>query len=235
MLKYEGRLDSFGLEWQSGGEESQHRNFLRIGSWYFSFPAIIKPKEYKIPWKDSFITYYSRREYGFYVFEDYINFKWGDQPDYFGEIKNNNYKSYSIPWKGYTFTYHKLFDLSHNELVTSHGKHVDRDSKAYEDLPKITFILKDFDDEEIEATCYIEERRWDRGTKWCSWLKYFTEPIIRRNIDIEFNKETGARKGSWKGGTIGTSEEILPSELVVEAIERYCTKHNMTYVGVKND
>jgi hypothetical protein len=233
MIKYEGKLDSFGLEFCSGGEESQYRNFIRLGSYYFSIPAIIKPKEYKMHSPAGNYSYYARREYGFYVFDGHVMIKWGDQPDYFGEIKNNNYKSFFLPWTQYTFRHHKIFDLNHNELAVEYGKHIDRDCKIYSRLPKVTFILEDYDGEEIEATCYIEERMWTKGEKWCSWLKYFTKPIVRRNIDIEFNKETGPKKGSWKGGIIGTSEEIAPNEAPIEAIRRYCSKHNMIYKGVK--
>lgn len=233
MFKYEGKISSFGIEFMSGDEDRLNTNYIRLGHHLFSFPALITPKKYKITGKYSY-TYYSPREYGFYIYEGHVMIKWGDQPDHYGEIDNKNRISFFLPWTQYTFRHHKLFDLSHNELAVEYGKHIDRDGKIYESIPKITFILKDFDGEEIEATCYIEERMWIKGEKWCSWLKYFTKPIYRRNIDIEFNKETGRKKGSWKGGIIGTSEEIAPNESPVEAIERYCSKHEMTYVGVKN-
>ena len=43
--------------------------------------------------------------------------------------------------------------------------------------------------------------------------------------------ETGKRKGSWKGGTIGHSIGMEPGELHESAFRRYCTEHNMVFGG----
>lgn len=54
---------------------------------------------------------------------------------------------------------------------------------------------------------------------------------LRRSLDIRFSGETGHRKGSWKGGTVGHSINMLPGELHEAAFHRYCTEHEMTFIG----
>ena len=43
--------------------------------------------------------------------------------------------------------------------------------------------------------------------------------------------ETGREKGSWKGGTIGTSIEMLPGELHESAFRRYCDEEHRAKSG----
>ena len=235
MIKYEGKSALFGITISSGGEEDPHRNYLRIGDNLFRFPAIIKPKKYAMKSKWGDVEYIARREYGFSIFQELLTIMYGPQPEYFGQISNDHCKHVIIPWKYWEFTYHRLFDLNHNEFHTEYGTHTDRESKVYHNLPKVKFHVRDYDGENVIATCYIEERRWDRGKGWFKWLKWFYKPQIQRVLDIEFDKETGSRKGSWKGGTIGTSISILPNETPLSAMIRYCIKHNMLFMEEVDD
>jgi hypothetical protein len=50
-------------------------------------------------------------------------------------------------------------------------------------------------------------------------------------LDIRFSEETGRRKGSWKGGTLGHGIDMLPGELHEAAFRRYCATHEMEFVG----
>lgn len=58
-----------------------------------------------------------------------------------------------------------------------------------------------------KATCYLEETFYERGTGWFKWLGYFMKKTYRR-LQINFDKEVGREKGSYKGGTLGTSANI---------------------------
>lgn len=91
-----------------------------------------------------------------------------------------------------------------------------------EKCPACYFGFEDFDGEMIVVICKIEELEWHKGTGWFTWLKYFTKPMIRRSLDLEFTKEVGPEKGSWKGGTIGHSIDMLPGETPEDAFRRYC-------------
>lgn len=50
------------------------------------------------------------------------------------------------------------------------------------------------------------------------WTKLFA--LTRKTIDINFSREVGKRKGSWKCGTIGCSYTLLKGETPLECIKR---------------
>lgn len=62
------------------------------------------------------------------------------------------------------------------------------------------------------ATIKAESRRWTRP-----WLPYAR---VSRYIDVEFDREVGERSGSWKGGCIGCSYDMLPGEQPLDALRR---------------
>ncbi len=95
----------------------------------------------------------------------------------------------------------------------------------------MSFGFSDYDGEALTAVTRIEEREWQRGVRWCRFLSLFWPAKIRRSLDIQFSGETGKRKGSWKGGTIGHSIDMLPGELHEAAFGRYCAAHGMTFVS----
>lgn len=103
--------------------------------------------------------------------------------------------------------------------------------RSWENMcPKAVFRFQDFDGEELEATTHIEEREWRFGAGYFKWLSLFRRPKISRSLDIRFSGETGKRKGSWKGGTVGHSIKMLPGELHESAFRRYCQEHDMKFI-----
>jgi hypothetical protein len=73
-----------------------------------------------------------------------------------------------------------------------------------------------YDGEVIPTIIYVDEREWK--PKWLKWISLFNK--TRRTIDIHFSKEIGKRKGSWKGGTIGCSYELLSNETPLDCLKR---------------
>lgn len=73
-----------------------------------------------------------------------------------------------------------------------------------------------YDGEVIPTTIYVEEREW--RPKWLTWTKLFNS--VTRTIDIHFSKECGKGKGSWKGGTVGCSYQLLPNEDPLDCLKR---------------
>lgn len=143
----------------------------------------------------------------------------------------------SLPWTDYRHVRHCFYDLK-GDLFWTEPKHIkgtpwNHESwyKAKDECPTRSFAFADFDGEQLIAKTRIEERQWNFGTGWFKWLQYLRKPIIHRSLDIEFSGETGKRKGSWKGGTIGHAINMLPDELHEAAFRRYCVKHQMTYRG----
>lgn len=68
----------------------------------------------------------------------------------------------------------------------------------------------------VGSTIYIEEREWRR--KGLMFTKIFNK--IRKTINVEYDSEVGKGKGSWKGGTISQSFEILEGESISDCLKR---------------
>jgi hypothetical protein len=73
-----------------------------------------------------------------------------------------------------------------------------------------------YDNSVVNATISVEEREW--RPLWFQWTSIFSK--VRRSIDVEFDKEVGKRKGSWKGGTVGCGQDLLPNETPLECLKR---------------
>lgn len=119
---------------------------------------------------------------------------------------------------------------------------IDRFKEQYdfkETLPKVAFEFDDYDGERITATTHIEEREYTFGEGRFQWLRFFRRGKVYRSLSIEFSKEVGPEKGSWKGGTTGHSIDMLPGELHEAAFRRYCEQEHrskyrpfkITFVG----
>lgn len=55
-------------------------------------------------------------------------------------------------------------------------------------------------DIDLFITCHIKEREWRQ--KWLKWTKIGAK--IKKILDVTFSEEVGKRRGSWKGGVLGT-------------------------------
>ena len=73
-----------------------------------------------------------------------------------------------------------------------------------------------YDGEVVGCTYWKEYREW--RPKWLTWISWFATK--RNYIEIEFDKEVGKEKGSWKGGCVGCSYDLLPGETPEECIRR---------------
>lgn len=166
------------------------------------------------------------REFGFSLSAmgngyDFLQIHYGPQT---GDSSTTKSWCTHLPWKQWDHVRHSLY--------TPTGEHyADMESRKWEDfhakresVPKSCFVFKDYDGQEITATCYIEEREWHRGEGLFKWLKYFYPAKIRRSLDLAFSAEVGPEKGSWKGGTVGHSTDILEGETPEQAFRRYCEK-----------
>jgi hypothetical protein len=73
-----------------------------------------------------------------------------------------------------------------------------------------------YDGTVVNATISVKEREW--RPLWFQWTSLFAKK--KKTIEVEFDKEVGKRKGSWKGGTLGCSYELLPTETPLECLRR---------------
>lgn len=239
MIKVEpNNYESLRFVLSSGDDEYPGCNlnitFLR---WNITvdLPPIIKPDVLKVRGQfnyDEFIE----RQYGTYLFENHFNIIYGRgdanfHRDIFGEEQR---WSCFLPWSEWRHIRHSLYGLQGEHLYSQFNKDKMSDRfdifyKEEQKTPKVVFSFFDFDGEEIEATTHIEEREWHRGEGIFRWLSFFFAPKINRSLDIQFDKETGKRKGSWKGGILGHGINMKLGELHEEAFRRYCQQNNMKF------
>lgn len=173
------------------------------------------------------------REFGFTAAEGALHWHYGPQTH---DSETTKSKCWFYPWRDHKCIRHSLYDLDGDMFATlpewgfRHKNGWAVKAVIEGACPIATFDFIDFDGERIVASCRIEEREWQRG-KGLFRLLYLGRNTIRRSLDIQFSSEVGRRKGSWKGGTIGHSIEMLPDELHKAAFRRYCSEQALTFVG----
>jgi hypothetical protein len=185
------------------------------------------------------------RDYGFCFTERALHYDYGRQTH---SSDTDQSGCWFLPWLGHRHIRRSFYDREGIHFYTlpdrggwreynrrfgegSWRNTWDAERAIEEACPTVRFAFDDYDGERIEATTKIEEREWAHGTGWFRWLSLFRRNMVRRSLDMNFSKETGRRKGSWKGGTVGTGIEMRAGELHEAAFRRYCAQNNMTFIG----
>lgn len=154
--------------------------------------------------------------------------------------------AYFLPWKSWRHVRHSYYglkgewlaDAPHNwHLSGLNGRPTYQDhQKVEESIPVRRYRFKDFDGEELTVSVRLEEREWRRGEGWWKWLSWFWPPLIARSACFTFSGETGKRKGSWKGGTTGSSIELkYRGDLHLDGFVKYCNENQMKFTGIVVD
>lgn len=233
---------------RSGYDESAGCNLHLSGFGHtliVELPQIISPHRRKVVpgWDQQTIErlgrdwYYdeSPREYGFSVNDGFLQVKLGRQTH---DSSTTQDWAYFLPWTQWRHVRRSFYgiDGAHVATLPDTGKsyvgdlgRLERERAIEDATPTASFEFDDFDGERLVATTRIEEREWKFGTGYFKWLSLFRRPKIRRSLNIQFSGETGRRKGSWKGGTVGHSIDTPPGELHESAFRRYCAQHEMTF------
>lgn len=209
------------------------------------FPAWLKPfrERHQANWDAATVARlgrnhydtFSPRAYGFYIYDGHFYVYLGAQTH---DSTTTQSWSCFLPWTQWRHVRQswygpdgmllgELFDTSHREVAKAQR---DWRREFQKTLPKVIFEFEDFDGEVIQAKTHVEEREWRFGTGWFRWLGFFRSAKIHRSLDIEFTKEVGRRKGSWKGGTLGHSIKMLPKESHESAFRRYCAENQMKFM-----
>jgi hypothetical protein len=247
------RYRPFGVELESG-KEDHLGNQLRFHAFGHTLivhlPAIIQPHRTKVfpAWDEATTArlgrnwYWDehRRGFGFSFIEGALHLRYGRQTH---DSSTDKSKCYFLPWRSWRHVRRSFYGIAGEHIVTlpdrrlrglsieERGKIMDEERAAEVVCPTVSFAFDDFDGERLTATTRIEEREWRLGEGKFKWLSWFHRPKIRRSLDIRFSGETGKRKGSWKGGTIGTGIDMLPGELHEPAFRRYCAENAMEFIG----
>lgn len=178
---------------------------------------------------------YFPKEYGFCFTDGSVSVHYGPQTHSSVDTKS---KLRFLPWKQWRHVRYSLYDRA-GELFWEQRQKTDiRGMAAFTDqyeakkaCPSVSFLIRDYDGQVLTARTVIDEREWKRGEKWCSWLSWFYPAKLRRRLEIDFSDEVGHEKGSWKGGLMGTSIDMLPGELHESAMRRYCAAEHLDKSG----
>lgn len=171
------------------------------------------------------------REYGFRFSDGSLHLYFGPQTHSSVDTKS---KVFFLPWKNWRFIRQSWYGPTGQHIETL-WETKDREVRSAQwdwrrefekTLAKTRFEIEDYDGQRIGVSTHIEEREWRFGTGAFAWLSLFRRRKIVRSLDIEFDKEVGKEKGSWKGGLIGTNIEMLPGELHEAALRRYCEQEH---------
>lgn len=250
------------VEWSSGGGEDQDsRNYILFAAfgralriwlprilrpWVNVRPSCIDPKR--------MFTDVWPREYGFTLTSsggvgescyDFLIVSLGAQTH---DSTTTKKWSKFLPWKQWEHVRHSLYAPDGSHLYTEPRFKRGHRPQGFdhciwhkrETAPASYFEFEDYDGKRIIATCHIEEREWHKGTGWFRWLKWFSKPKIHRSLNLEFDHEVGPEKGSWKGGTVGTSAEMRKEDHPINAFRRWCDKehrargsrhYKLTFIG----
>lgn len=171
-----------------------------------------------------------RREFGISLSDNHLSLRFGVQAD---DSSVDKRWGCFLPWNEWRFIGYRVYDLQGGLIYITRDdgeRHDKDDDAALARAPRAKFLFIDFDGEEIEASTMLLQREWDKGKGWFKWLSEFVPRRTRRDLKIDFSKEVGPKKGSWKGGTTGHGIDVLPGELHEAAFRRYCTQYNLTFV-----
>lgn len=166
------------------------------------------------------------REYGAFYSERAVHVHYGPQT----MDSSTKSRCWFVPWLHWRHVRTSLYDIQGEHFATESGLPWPEWYEVKEACPSVSFDLHDFDGEFVQARTRIEEREWRLGTGRFHWLSWFRRPRVVRSLHIEFSAETGRRKGSWKGGTIGHGIDMQPGELHEAAFRRYCAEHEMEFL-----
>ena len=100
-----------------------------------------------------------------------------------------------------------------------------------DNVTNANFLIRDFDGEVLVVSAYKRRMDFYRGKGLFKWFSYLLPFKHFWHTELYFSKETGGRKGSWKGGTIGSSILSDETEDIADSVKRYCDKHGMVELG----
>jgi len=136
---------------------------------------------------------------------------WGGKYDEsYEQMESERLFTFDYPFINWIFEEHLIMN---NNMDWQLVKDVDLKNITYTIKLPYTYTLKNGTVQERTATCYQEKRQWHR--KWFPFLKK-----TKVSIEVTFSDEVGERTGSWKGGCISCSYEMLKDESMEQCLKR---------------
>ena len=165
----------------------------------------------KLPFRTKLEPYHDWPSYGLQVYGNSLWIRIGDHEK---NQRTRKMISWDFPFITLIFDAH---EVQRNDGLwvpyVGSWEHDKTPDGRHEETHHFTYVLRSGDVQKRNATVFKERRKYHR--KWLPFMKKtFT------CIDIAFDGEVGERTGSWKGGTIGCSWEILPGESMESCLRR---------------
>lgn len=170
---------------------------------------------FRLPWTHKRDWFKGEKRYGVYVYDKTLYGNWGWKMKGW-ELPFVSYGN-AVRWERYK-GHHDFYFISSRDKK-NWGLHPSRTNYngGCQDPTTWEYDYTDpYDGEVVPCKFWVEEMEWRR--KWLRWTKMFS--LTKRFIEIEFSKEMGSRKGTWKGGTVGCSYDLLPDEHPKDCIRR---------------
>ena len=238
------RSKSWGIILDSGDEEYPGSTIRLQGfGWtlIIETPGLIKPYREKViakSWSAADIERMGRnwyekiyaREYGISLSENAIHTYYGKQT---WDSSTTQSSVYFLPWtetRHVRTTFYDKFGHVFNEIKNNDRINFDLMYKMKNTNQPVIFEFADYDGELIQVKTVMEECEYEYGIGYFKWISWFRKSCIYRTLDLQFLKEVGREKGSWKGGILGHGIEMNKDELHETAFKRYCNEHGLKFI-----
>ena len=138
----------------------------------------------------------------------------GKYDESYGQMESERLFTFDYPFVNWIFNKHLVLNNNMEwQNVTQEMIFDDLTNFAYTIKLPYQYTLKDGTIQERTAMCFQEKRQWHR--KWFPFIKRTS-----RSLDVTFSDEVGERTGSWKGGCISCSYEMLKDESMEQCLKR---------------
>lgn len=213
-----------------------HRMTIRIPNW--ACPRATKMIGFHDPVTQNKSSYEIEipRKFGFTVIDETILTFYGPQT----HDENSKTKMFSIQWLAYSYVGSGYLDTDNlTELhwvpayqICKHPDKAELEAWIVDHLPNVTLVLEEEDGTRVSAHCIIQERVWNRGIGWFSWIRYFTQRLRIREIEIKLDRAIGSDKNTWNRGVMGIGIKTEPGVPIERALENFFLDYRLKVIQV---
>lgn len=199
-LIYSGRDDGDQWPWMI------HVHFLILSA-FVHFPCWVVPASKREAWQRDW------QRWGISHCDDALHLSW-----------NERSKVMWLPWLNKVHQRHEIRrpDGSWSRFVGA-WEQKEPDGRQESVFP-YTYKLRNGEVQNRDATVFVERRAWrPRGFTWTPIFEN-----VRQTIDVQFSDEVGECAGSWKGGCVGCSYEMIPGETPLQTLRRMESERKFT-------
>ena len=174
---------------------------------------------------------YSKTDHTFHIDKGHQTEEWILQEKCNIDVDSSFTSFFVLPWKRSRMIQRNLLNID-GSLFHKVNKNDEFDPWNYPNHETVDVQFKDgFDGTSIIATCKIDERVFAVGDGYFKWLSMFFQKTAYRDVEMDFSKEVGKEKGSWKGGIISTSTKFIENN-VEKSVRSFTESNKHIYIGL---